>query len=142
VSVIAGARRTGFRVQQGATPLMAVFGVVLMVLGAVASFLHLDAWGVPMCVFKATTGYPCMTCGATRALVRLSHLDLAGSIVMNPMVALAFLILVPWALTDALLYLRGQALVFDVGPRLGRVLPWLIVPIVLANWAYLIAVGR
>jgi len=97
---------------------------------------------VPMCVFKATTGYPCMTCGGTRALVRLGHLDVAGSIVMNPMVALAFLVLVPWALADAVLSLRGQALVFDVGPRLGRLLPWLLVPIVLANWAYLIAVGR
>ena len=121
---------------------MALFGAVVLVLGAVASLIHLDAWGVPMCVFKATTGYPCMTCGGTRALVRLSHLDVAGSIVMNPMVALAFLVLVPWALADAALYLRGQALVFDVGPRLGRLLPWLLVPIVLANWAYLIAVGR
>jgi len=121
---------------------MAIFGAVTLVLGAVASLIHLDAWGVPMCVFKATTGYPCMTCGGTRALVRLSHLDLSGALTMNPMVALGFMLLVPWALVDAILFLRGQALVFDVGPRLGRLLPWLIIPIVVANWMYLISVGR
>ena len=104
---------------------MALFGAVVVVLGAVASLIHLDAWGVPMCVFKATTGYPCMTCGGTRALVRLAHLDLLGALAMNPLVALGLM-----------------ALVLEVGPTLGRVLRVTVVPLLLANWAYLIAVGR
>jgi len=139
--MIESAARTGFRVERG-TPLMALFGGVALVLGAVASLIHLDAWGVPLCVFKATTGYPCMTCGGTRAIVRLAHLDVAGALTMNPMVGLALLLLVPWALADAALALRGQALVLDLGPRLRRLLPWILVPVVLVNWAYLIAVGR
>src|SRR6185369_17902236 len=44
VGMIESAARTGFRVERG-TPLMALFGGVALVLGAVASLIHLDAWG-------------------------------------------------------------------------------------------------
>ena len=142
MSVIAIAERSGFRAERGAVPLGAFLGAGALVLAAVASLIHMDAWGVPLCMFKATTGLPCMTCGGTRALVRLSHLDVGGALLMNPLVAFGFLVLVLWALADVLLVLRGRALVLDIGPGLSRTLRWMLVPVLLVNWAYVIWAGR
>ena len=61
---------------------------------------------------------------------------------MNPLVALGLVALVPWGIADAVLALRGRALVLEVGPTLGRLLRVGAVPLLLANWAYLIVVGR
>jgi hypothetical protein len=140
MSIVTGAR-TSFRASPG-TPVAAILGGGLILVGAVASLLHLDRWGLPLCVFKATTGFPCLTCGATRAVVRLASLDIPGALAMNPAVALAFLVLVPWAIVDGVLALRGRSLVLEVGPGLGRTLRWVAVPVLIANWAFLIAVGR
>ena len=140
MSIVTGTR-TAFRASPG-VPLAAILGGGFALLGAIASLLHLDRWGLPLCVLKASTGVPCLTCGATRAVVRLANLDPAGALVMNPAVALAFLILVPWAIADAVLALRGRSLILEVGPGLGRTLRWIAVPVLIANWAYLIAVGR
>jgi hypothetical protein len=142
MSVISGAQRSGFRAAAGSVPLAAFFGAGAIVLGALGSLAHLDALGFPLCIFKATTGLPCLTCGGTRALIRLAHLDLLGAIAMNPLVASALIALVPWAIADAVLALRGRALVLEVGPALGRTLRWAAIPLLIANWAYLIAVGR
>jgi hypothetical protein len=142
MSVTAGAPRTGLRASAGSLPLGAFFALAAGLLALLGSALHLDGLGFPLCVFKASTGIPCLTCGSTRALVRLAHLDPLGAIVMNPLMATALMALVPWGIADAVLALRGRALVLDVGPALGRVLRWSVVPLLLANWAYLIAVGR
>jgi hypothetical protein len=61
---------------------------------------------------------------------------------MNPLVAAGALALVPWALADLGLLLRGRALDLSVSPGAGRVLRILAVAAVLVNWAYLVAVGR
>ena len=142
MSVIAGAQRTAFRASTGTLPLAALFALSLGLLGLVGAAFHLDRLGFPLCVFKATTGLPCFTCGGTRALVALAHLDLLGALAMNPLVALALIALVPWGIADAVLALRGRALVLEVGPTLGRLLRITVAPLLLANWAYLIAVGR
>jgi hypothetical protein len=133
--------RTAFRATPG-LPVAALIGGGLAVLGAVASLLHLDQWGLPLCVFKAATGIPCLTCGGTRAVVRLANLDPLGALMMNPVVALAFLVLVPWAVADAVLALRRRSLVLEVGPGLGQALRWIAVPVLAANWAFLIIAGR
>jgi hypothetical protein len=46
------------------------------------------AAALPDCLFLAVTGFPCPTCGATRAVLALSHWDLAGAAAMNPLAAL------------------------------------------------------
>jgi hypothetical protein len=142
MSVIAGAPRTAFRASAGTLPLVALFALGLGLLGLAGAAFHLDRLGFPLCMFKATTGLPCFTCGGTRALVSLAHLDLPGAVAMNPLVALGLIALVPWGIADAVLALRGRALVLEVGPTLGRLLRIGAVPLLLANWAYLIAVGR
>lgn len=141
--VIAGAPRTGLRAAPGTVPLAALFAALAAALALVGGMLSLDGLGLPICVFKATTGVPCVTCGGTRALVALGHLDVPGALAMNPLVALSLLVLIPWGVADALLAaLRRRALVLEVGPVAGRALLWAAVPAILANWAYLVVVGR
>jgi hypothetical protein len=142
VSVVAGAQRTSLRMGAGGVPLGAVFAAAAALLALLGSTFHLDGLGFPVCVFKATTGIPCLTCGGTRALLHLAHLDVLGALAMNPLVATALIALVPWGIVDAVLALRRRALVLEVGPALGRTLRWAAVPLLLGNWAYLIAVGR
>lgn len=37
-----------------------------------------------VCVFRLVTGYPCPTCGLTRSVVAIMHLDLIKAVHMNP----------------------------------------------------------
>jgi uncharacterized protein DUF2752 len=136
------ARAQGLHVVTGGTPLGAVLGGLAVVGGLVVSLLHLDRLPITLCTFKVATGLPCMTCGGTRTAGLLARGDLAGALVMNPLVALAFLALVPWALADFVLWTRGRSLGLELGPVTRRVAWVLVVAAVLVNWAYLIHAHR
>jgi len=124
----------------------APLGAIFLGLGGLAAvavgILHLDRLPFTVCVFKAATGLACLTCGTTRALGRLAHLDVAGALTMNPLATLFALALVPWGIADLLLLPRNQALSVEVSPGVGNVLRCLAVALALANWGYLIAAGR
>jgi hypothetical protein len=126
----------------GRLPLGAIFGAIGVLATTAVGVLHLDHLGFPVCVFKLLTGFPCPTCGGTRALGRLFALDLPGAFVMNPLVAAGALVLVPWAVADLVLLTRGRALEAQVGPPLAVPLRVTAVLLVLANWAWLVAAGR
>jgi hypothetical protein len=95
----------------------------------------------PQCPFLAITGYPCLTCGATRCTIALLHGNFPAAFWWNPL---------------ALVALAGVAL-FDVyavivllthSPRL-QVIDWTraeknavriaVVAMILINWIYLLA---
>ncbi|OFV85709.1 MAG: hypothetical protein A2V74_08025 [Acidobacteria bacterium RBG_16_70_10] len=57
---------------------------------------------------------------------------------MNPLATVLALALAAWALADALLLLRREALALEIGPSLGRALRVLAVPLILGNWLYLL----
>ena len=105
-----------------------------------AIWLH---FGLPMlrCPFLALTGYPCMTCGATRCSIAFLHGNFSGAWLWNP---LAFLALCGVVLFDvyAAIVLIARA------PRL-RLIDWTrreknavriaVVAVILVNWIYLLA---
>lgn len=120
-------------------------------IGDVYAAMGLSAWGVawsfpylpflqavwPTCHFLQITGWPCGTCGLTRAFTSGARLDVATAFVMSPLGTIGF-------------YLGGLASLWIAGTWLWRQLPlprlqvrsravWLS-PFVLflANWAYLI----
>jgi len=127
---------------RGAAPL----GLILASVAVAAKLTTLMAIGVgyrtTFCLFKLTTGCPCMTCGATRALNRLLALDPGGAFVMNPLATVAALLVVPWAFADGLLLLRGRALSMQASEAMASVLRPLVLVAVFVNWGYLVAVGR
>lgn len=134
--------RTTLRARPGAAPLGAILGACALVAITMVALLHLDRLPFTLCVFKAATGLPCMTCGTTRALARLARLDLAGALAMNPLATLGTLTLAPWAAADLLLLPRGRALSLELSPAAARMARIAAVASVLANWAWLIAAGR
>jgi hypothetical protein len=130
------------RARAGALPLGAIF----LGIGAGAAFavavLHLDRLPILVCLFRAVTGIPCLTCGATRALAELVAGDVSGALVMNPLATLGAFLLVPWGVFDLALMTRGRALSLEVAPGGARALRYLAIVAVVANWAYLVASGR
>ena len=112
-------------------------------LAAIAvGLLRLDSLPFTVCFFKFATGFPCATCGTTRALGRLFHGDLAGAFGMNPLAAAGAMALLPWAAADLLLMARGKALGVELGPAAARAARVAVVAAVIVNWAYLVAAGR
>jgi hypothetical protein len=93
------------------------------------------------CPFRALTGYPCLTCGATRCAIAFSHGNLSLAWSWNP---LALIALCGVALFD----LYAAAVLLTRGPRL-RVIDWsraeknavriAVVALIVVNWAYLLA---
>lgn len=101
------------------------------------------ALGLPWlaCPFRAATGYPCLTCGATRCAIAFSHGNLLLAWSWNP---LAFVALCGVALFD----FYAAVVLITRGPRL-RVIDWTraeknavrvaMVALIVVNWIYLIA---
>ncbi|MDP9097508.1 MAG: DUF2752 domain-containing protein [Verrucomicrobiota bacterium] len=115
-----------------------VVSVAAVVAGGVWLGLGLPWLGCP---FRAVTGYPCLTCGATRCAIAFSHGHLSTAWSWNP---LAFIALCGVALFD----LYAVAVLLARGPRL-RVIDWTraeknavrvaVVVLIAVNWAYLVA---
>lgn len=95
----------------------------------------------PQCPFLAMTGWPCLTCGATRATIAFLQGDFSQAFSWNP---LAFLALCGVALFD----LYALVVLLSRGPRV-RMVDWTrmeknVVRIavgcaLLVNWIYLMA---
>jgi hypothetical protein len=95
----------------------------------------------PQCPFLAMTGWPCLTCGATRATIAFLHADFLQAFWWNP---LAFLALCGVAVFDV----YAVVVLVSRGPRL-RMVDWArteknvirvaVVCALLLNWVYLLA---
>jgi hypothetical protein len=111
-------------------------GIVLLALVA-GRFLPVLALAPP-CGFKTLTGVPCPTCGSTRAIVHLSHGDVASAFFMNPLVfavSVAALVYLFYSLFT-FLFAAPRMVVALSGNEKDR-LRVLVVLFVLANWLYL-----
>ncbi|MBS1242841.1 MAG: hypothetical protein H6R44_596 [Nitrospirae bacterium] len=92
---------------------------------------------MPSCVFRAFTGIPCPTCGATRSLVHLANGNLSASFGMNPAIALLlFAALLMFAYDVATLF-SGSRISLSLTPREATLMRAGAVVVLLANWAYL-----
>lgn len=96
---------------------------------------------MPRCHFLAFTGYPCGTCGFTRAFVRAARFELAGAFSVSPLGTGLFL---AWLVASVWIGLRwlGMALPLpriDDGTRAGRwTIRWGFLLLFLLNWGYLL----
>ena len=95
------------------------------------------------CPFKALTGWPCVTCGATRMVDAFVHGRLEAGVRLNPLlaaIAIGGVPLVMYAWTAILL--RTPRIRLSVSPAAAtalRTAAWLAIA---ANWVFLIADGR
>ena len=129
------------RSRPGALPLGAILLGLAAAGAAAIVLLHVDRLPFFVCMFRAVTGWPCLTCGATRAAALLALGDLRGALAMNPLATLAGVALVPWGLADLVLTTRGRAVAVEATAGAGRMLRIAAVTAVALNWAYLVAAG-
>ena len=94
------------------------------------------AAALPDCLFHAITGLPCPTCGATRAVLALCHLDLAGAAAMNPLAALGAAGFVLGGLAAGTAALTGRSLKAPALP--ARALRGAALFAVAAYWVWLL----
>ncbi|MCX8035597.1 MAG: DUF2752 domain-containing protein [Candidatus Sumerlaeia bacterium] len=120
-----------------------IWGIAAAGFGIIAAIAPLDALRFS-CPLKQLTGWPCVTCGMTRAVLAWRRLDLAAAFGANPLVAALAVFAVFYAVyacTVALLNTRRLriSLTRRWEPNAIRVLA---VAALLANWIYLITAGR
>ena len=112
--------------------------VVSLALGAAWLAMGLP-W--PRCPFFAVTGWPCLTCGATRSTIAFLHGDVLAALRWNPLVWAALCGIVIFNLYAAIVLLGRR-------PRL-RIADWTsgekklariaVISLLALNWIYLLA---
>jgi hypothetical protein len=116
-----------------------LWGGAALVCAAAAPLAPMLAKGLPPCPFHWLTGFPCATCGGTRALLALGRFEFGTAIAWNPLVAVAGILF----MIGGIAALGSAALGRDVrvpNPTLGF---RIALGIALAsNWAFLVAAGR
>ena len=91
------------------------------------------------CWFRRLFGFPCPTCGGSRALLALLEGRLLAAIGWNPLVTALLCIAPAWILARLLL---GRSPSLELRTREWRALPALIVLFVAIDWAYVLARGH
>ncbi len=111
--------------------------------GACAALLPFAPAAAPLappCLFRSLTGLPCPTCGATHAVVALSHLDFGAALIANPLVTGAVLVFLLGGLAAGVAALARRPLpepaTWGAAPR------WAAIAAVGANWAWVVLHAR
>jgi hypothetical protein len=95
---------------------------------------------LPPCPFRVLTGVPCLTCGTTRAALAFFDARPLDALAANPLAALAGAAFAVGGLAAPLWAAAGLP-VPNLGSPLARSTKVAIVVALLANWAWVIAVG-
>ncbi len=120
------------------------FGLLLLLFGlagmTVSHFLPGIVERLPRCLFRAWTGLPCPSCGATHAGIALSHARIWSALRLNPLFTLLY---IGMAVTAAnalagLLFGRNLAVTWSCSGR--RFFFKALLLALLFNWIYLLVI--
>ena len=97
--------------------------------------------GWPECPFLAMTGWPCMTCGATRATFAFLEGDFLEAFSWNPLAAFALAGVLAFDLYAVVVLLgRGPRLRIVAWTKSQATAAWIgVSAVILLNWIYLLA---
>jgi Protein of unknown function (DUF2752) len=116
-----------------------LWGGAALVCAAAAPWAPAFAQGMPVCPFHWLTGFPCATCGGTRALLALGRFDLGAAFGWNPLVAGAGILFIAGGVVAFVAALAGGEV---RAPRATPLLRAALAAAIAANWAFLVAAGR
>lgn len=117
-----------------------LWGGVALALVALAPLGERLASSLPACPVKSIAGFPCLTCGATRAALALGRLDPLAALTVNPLAAVAWSALVVLGVVAGVAALVDRPLALrEPRPTLGLRLG--LAAAALGNWAYLVLAG-
>lgn len=110
------------------------------------SINHSESSHLSVCIIKNTTGYPCPSCGTTRAVKMLLKGDFISSLQMNPfgiIVAILMYVLPIWIILDTLTqkktfftYYKKTEIILKT-----RWLSFFLILLVIVNWIWNIKKG-
>ena len=115
---------------------------------SVGLFVLLGTWlrvGLPWphCFFLGLTGYPCLTCGATRASIQLAHGHLWQAFLWNPLVLCGLIGIAFFDLYAGVVLVcrtRRWRILFSTAEKTA--IRWTILVLAAVNWAYLLLHAR
>jgi hypothetical protein len=98
----------------------------------------------PICIFHDLTGWPCLTCGATRAAIQFFHGNFLSAWKWNPLVFAGLCAVFAFDVYAAfVLIARAPRLrILQVTPAEKNVVRFLIVAALALNWIYLLGHWR
>ncbi|MBP7638378.1 MAG: DUF2752 domain-containing protein [Kiritimatiellae bacterium] len=110
-------------------------GAVLLIGAGVAA---LDAGGARLCLFHRWTGWPCLTCGSTRACAALIAGDLAVAFRVQPLVSVLLMAGTAISAAFSLMLACGRGITVRLSADERRRLILAGVALAAANWVYLL----
>lgn len=97
----------------------------------------LDAGGARLCLFHRWTGWPCLTCGSTRACAALAAGDVYGAFRMQPLVSALLAAGAAAGIAHSLLLACGRAVEVHLSAGERRKLILAGIALAAINWVYL-----
>lgn len=129
----------------GLTAAMWVAGLWLAMVLAAVALEKMAGKPVPLCMFKRITGYPCATCGSTRAVMATARGDIVGAFALNPLVMTVLVggpVVVIWRVMAARRRARLGLPVVYWSPA-QRIVAWIVaIGLLAANWGYVVWRGN
>lgn len=93
----------------------------------------------PSCVFRGMSGFPCPTCGTTRALLSLAEGNFIDALTMNPLSVVVVSAAIASSLYGIVSLLFGiRRMTFSFSERESNGMRITAVMIMLLNWGYLL----
>jgi Protein of unknown function (DUF2752) len=122
------------------TTVLASIGVVLLIGGIIFELMNLDYGMLGNCYFKKLTGYPCLTCGSTRAIRKLVVLRVRTAFWSNPLLTLWLIwsaLYFFWAALVAVFKFPTPRVIYE-SKNERRAMAAIFVTLMIVNWIYLI----
>ena len=110
--------------------------------GSAGALVYAGTWlgaglPVPPCAFRALTGLPCATCGATHCVLALMHGHVAEAFAWNPLVFAALSMVILGNVYSLGVTIGGlPRLRVSLGKAEARIVLAAIVVVVVFNWMY------
>lgn len=127
--------------EPGKLPIGALLMLPLFLMPMGGYFVQENTGDMGICSLKALLGLPCMTCGATRATMRLLYGDLAHAILFQPMMIVVYIGLGLWGGVSFVSFLLDKRVSIELSDKWSIAFKISLAAIPLLNWAYLIAIG-
>ncbi|NOY23187.1 MAG: DUF2752 domain-containing protein [Acidobacteria bacterium] len=115
--------------------------ITIILTGSAYGLFRLHSVPFLPCPFKEMTGYPCPTCGSTRMVLSLFHINFIDAFLWNPGVFLSGVAAVFWFGYGIISQLKRKKLYFSLSKREGFWLRVLLLGGFMINWLYLVIAG-
>lgn len=107
--------------------------------------LPLGAWAIEhgyfsfaTCGMKLIANKPCLSCGATRATIRLFHGEFIHAFLLQPMIIILYFAMMLWGMTSLITLIRNRLVLIDLNPAENLVFKLILVLLPVSNWIYLV----